>query len=478
MKIKYKFLFAGRLVALLALFTSLQSCEHLPVKEPSPAALQRYLTIVYPTSNTIKQFTAAEAEAFYQSRNFWYRVPNEQNPGGLLTDGIVPVFDVFMAPDTVAVSSHMPREVAENGFTSDDVIAGSNRNYIEISSYGWSPFPYGAYYNWAAGSGIYVNTQGKTMHGFNKIDLLYRLSENNLAHFYKKLTTNSMVVREILGTDKMWNVTSYSQVLNDVDNYLAQSIVKKPNLLQALVSEPSVWNKIRAELTANDPAAGFRVLLEQYVSDHRSAEYSLDQPRYQYMKNEASTSVDRWLYMAGKKKDINVLQMTREPNSDGTTSFEMMDTRWPMISNENAGDDALIHGNQWFSLKYVWQKAIDMGWYQLRDPFDLNAIEHVNIISTMPIGSIASCDALCLITHATVDPFWLPEGGWNVKTCEISGGCAESTTIKKWIKLSACPPPLIAREEGCHLVNFGINAEGNGSFSITNIDHNRRLMGL
>jgi len=470
-------LYYHKFAAVFLLVLLLSSCSDMTVQNTSQTEIQRYLKIVYPTSIIISEFSAQEAEDFYRSRTFWYRVPSDDKPSGILTDGIKLQLDTFMMPDTVAVNSIVPTKVANNGFTSDTVLEGSNRHYIEITSYGWSPFPYGAYYNWAAGSGLYVYTGGSTLHGFNKIDLLYQLSEKELSVFYAKLTLDNMVISEIIGSKVMWNASAYSLLLEDAEKYLDG--VQSPNLIQALISDPILWEKIRAQLPAKNSDAGFQLLLEQYVSDHRSGTYSLVSPRYEYMTKEASASVDKWLYIEGKSQSFNVLQMTKEPNNNGTSSFELMDTRWPLVDNPNAGDDALNNGKQWFSLKYVWQKAIDLGWYQLRDPFNLHAKEIIKIVPAMPLASTDLCKekSACLITPSSVSPDWLPENGWNVESCKALGGCTESITIKKWKKLTPCPSPLIVRENECHLVNFGINAQGNGIFSITDIDSNRRLMG-
>lgn len=449
--------------------------------------VKSYLSRVYPLSDHIHPLSPEEAISFYENLRFWYRTPIEGYSDGLLSDRVQPEYGVFLVPDTVAVDARVPSDVGK-GFESPRPLRGSNRDHIEISTYAWMVFPYGAYYNWAPGSGIYLSTGGRTLGGYNKVHVLQQLHPDQEEAFRARLAKNSLVHEQLVGVRRALTQEEARRIVEDPRSFLG-GVKKQPHktLLYALVSAGS-WPEVLGGRSAGSPTGDevIEALLSVYVADHLGGDYDPRTPRYAYMAREASTRLDQWLYEAAKEAGINVVQMTREPNNSGGTAFEICDTRWPEVYLEGIGSKVILEGTQPYDLGFAWRRAVSEGWYQLRDPFDLaNDAKARRLEPRFPDMSPEGChekkDCYVVGPSEKFDRSWLPEEGWGVEACRAVGGCARGDTLGAWRRPGACPPPL--RVEGeptspglCRSVSWALNGEGNGLFSMTDVAANVRLL--
>lgn len=256
-------------------------------------------------------------------------------------------------------------------------------------------------------------------------------------------------------------------------------------LVEGLV-ESGEYAPARQQLAnaGEDTQKAFRILLDIFVQDHLTNKFDPRMPRYAYMKGEATTAYDQWAYERAKAEGYNVVQSTKQPNNDGSTTFEVCDVRWPEVFLPNAGGDAILKGSQAYSLSYVWEKAWNEGWYQIRDPFDLGNDEKMQKLPVKwPDMNVFSCSETCCCMIETptdkFDPAWLPGGKWNVGQCQDARGCFRSDVLSMWKTLHSCPSPLdIGRD--CHLVGWALNGEAESDeyrlFSMTDVQTNMQML--
>ncbi|MEN9946343.1 MAG: hypothetical protein RLZZ293_729, partial [Pseudomonadota bacterium] len=254
--------------------------------------IKHYLQIVYPTSNELQAMSESQIQEVYTNElNTWFRVPMPSFESGLFAN-ITPQYRVFVFPDTAArtrTDLANKQMLAKNGFNSQEVILGSNKNYIEVSSLAWMNFPFGAYFNWAHGSGIYLNTEGKTISGYTKVDILYKiyLKNNQLDQYYTRLATSQMVQGEIFASnlplEQLLNIYAKSTKVSDYAKSVDYIKFTEQNFhiangampLAVAILGTSEWDKEKQTQFANLVAdkqynKAYRMLLEIYVNDHKN----------------------------------------------------------------------------------------------------------------------------------------------------------------------------------------------------------------
>jgi len=447
-----------------------------------------YLEIVYPTSPQIAKMSDAQAYNYYSHLNFWYRIPVGNYMTGIFNPTITPQYHVFLFPDTCMRTQTAQDKHSVNGFTTSKVIEGSNKDYIEVSSFGWMMFPYGAYFNWAKGSGMYLYTGGKTIAGYNKVTVIYKVykQEGKLPEFYSKLGNTSAVRVQILGVDSPMTQAQY-QTLTTMTSpsqwkTMPLDAAGHPyNPLAVGITYDKNWKEIQKKLISlKTPQNAYNYLVQIYVQDHNSGKYDQSQPRYQYFVGEANADIDAWMYTAVKAAGYNVIQMTLEPNSAGSPTFEICDVRWPKVAipGMNPADlgQAAIEGLQANNLKYMWQKSIQNGWIQVRNPFDLmNNKESRNIVMQYPANDPVDASKI-VAPPATFPTSWLPADGWGLAQAQ-KDGYISTDSFTKWVVPSPAPAPLQIPEKNNmgSFIKFGVNDVVNGGFSSTELAENIQL---
>ena len=451
--------------------------------------VKSYLETVYPTSAAIKNMTDKDAYNYYSKLNFWYRIPMPGFSTGIFNPDLKPQYHVFLFPDTcMRIETNLDQNV-KNGFTTDKVIEGSNKHYIEVSSFGWMMFPYGAYYNWSKGSGIYLYTGGKTISAFNKISVVYKMYQQKKAldKFYQLLGRIAAVKEQILGIDSPMTEKQYeflTAVTAKPDEWKtmpkdAASHLYKPLAVGIMYDKD--WPNIQQKLISlKTPEKAYDFLVKLYVKDHNSGNYDQSKPRYQYFVGEANADIDAWMYDVVKEAGYNVIQMTLEPNSAGSPTFEICDVRWPKVTlpgltPAQLGSEA-IGGLQAYNLKYIWGKVIKDGWLQVRDPFDLmNNNNTFNISVKYPKNT--PVDSKFIKNPPSSFPkSWLPKDGWGVNQAK-NDGYISTDSFMKWVTPAPAPKPLkLPRKNNLgSFIKFGLNDVGHGGFSAVDLTYNINL---
>ncbi|MED7789106.1 hypothetical protein [Francisella sp. 19X1-34] len=473
----------------LTLISSIAFCD----QSNEPAAYKyakKYLEIVYPTSKTIKQMSPKNAYTYYSDLNYWYRVPTKEYPNGIYNNSLEPQLNVFLFPDTsMRINTSNDSYIDNHGFTSDKVIQGSNKNYIEVSSMGWMMFPYGGYFNWSKGSGIYLYTGGKTIAGYNKIDVIYKIykSENKLKEFYTKLGNNNTVRTQIIGKSIPFSMEMYNLLISKSFNPKDWKYIPKVGnnsydpLILCLVYSKN-WNEIKSKLASFKSAKeAYQYLVHIYVEDHINAKYNESSKRYSYLAGEENASIDKWMYNVVKSAGINVIQMTLEPNSAGSPTFEICDVRWPEVEFKGMSPavlgDKAIEGLQSYDLMYIWDKMILKGLITVRDPFNLENNSKAKAIQIKYPKYSKINPAMISNPPKNFPSKWLPKYGWGLEQAKKYGYIKADSFID-WIKTHECPPPLNIKETKnmCHLISFGLNNVENHGFSPTNIEYNTSIL--
>lgn len=454
--------------------------------------IKSYLELVYPTSNEIKTMSDTQLRDLYANQmNVWFRIPMPGFESGLFDARVVPQYRVFVFPDTAArarTDLNNDQLQAKEGFNSDKVILGSNKDYIEISSLAWMSFPYGAYLNWAHGSGIYLYTGGKTISGYTKVDVLYKIyaKHNKLAEYYTKLGATEMVHRQIFGSDLPLDqlLTIYANAKTTADyaqkvDYLKFTADKLhiPNgaepLAVALFNTTELDHTKLAQLVkAKKYQQAYLMLVTVYVNDHKEGKFDQQLARYKYLGGEAAPDIDEWMYDAAKAEGYNVVQMTYEPNSMGQPTFELCDLRWPKITGvPNIAYDAIDKGLQHYSLKFAWDKSSQ--WLSQRDPYDLmNDSKARPIKIVMPdLNDLVDPQAI-LPTPKTFPHDWLPSTGWNLKSAV--GNYHKTDTFVAWIVPQAAPHGLSLPNNQGRFISWGLSTESGLSF--TDVGYNVKLL--
>lgn len=400
------------------------------------SAIQHYLTLVYPTSPKISAMSESQAKDYYQhDLHFWYRVPIAGHRNGLLAK-LPPIFyDIYMQSDAVAVDGRAGDTIGHHGFRSTTPQYGSNKNHIEVSSFGASVFYAGAYFYWAPGSGVYINTNGSTIVGYNKIDVIYKLQGEQRTDFIKQLANIAMVQRQIWGVDKQLSKTILAGVCRGESTYFYAK--KYPGGVHGLtllggLRSSGHWHHLRAQLCSGNKSIKDTAdsLLAIYLDDHHQGYYDLKMTRYAYIIGEANEEIDQWLYRSARKNHVAVLQITRAPNNYLKTAFEICDTRWPAM------DPSKTTMQQLFA---QWRRAVKHHWYQLRDPF---ALEN------------------------------------NSRARDISINYTSANKLEdfmSWFSMRDCAAPLNLNNRRCHAVQFAIDNSAGGGFSMTDVKHNLAL---
>ena len=463
------------------------------VNEQAKIYAKNYLEIVYPTSPEIKKMSLDSAYEYYQNLSIWFRAPESSFSTGLFSDKIKPQYGVFLFPDT---SARVSDQKYRQGFTSEKPTNGSNKRYIEISSFGWMMFPYGTYYNYAKGSGIWLDTQDKTIAGYTKVDVLYKLyhDKHNLPAYYKRMATIPQVNLQILGVESALNEDLLKQLLVVKDGKSWESITNyRPKIEKGLYSDidPMVvalmqtnnWQPVQAKLAkmhkqGDSVARIYQVLIEAYVMDHFNGKYDTSKPRYHYMVAENNVAFDEWMYDEAKASDYNVVQLTSEPNAAGEPTFELCDVRWPKVNGiPDVGDNAIVAGWQAYDLHFSWNKTQNK-WLTVRNPFDVKNEKEAYKIS-MRFPDMNSPIESSVIFSAPVDypKAWLPENGWGLAQAKVNGYHV-TDNLFAWRKLQPAPSYLSIPElnnQG-RFIDFGVNSELTGGFSFTNAGYNSQLL--
>ena len=451
-------------------------------------SILNYLRLVYPTSESISQFSEEQAKAYYEKLLFFYRVPLASNGfKGLFSEEIKPEEIVFYNPDTVAIG-RQDLDDSFNGFVSNECIQGSSRDYIEINSFAWEQFPYGGYYNWAKGSGIYVHTEGKTISGNTKLLIIYQILEDcgKKEDYIKQFSKTPSFVRQILGRDQIPRDLKQLFFTEISDVYLENDVPifgKIPTLLGSILqnkSRNSLLEEIRGYSTDYDI---FKYFIEEYyIKDHELASsfQDLSNMRYRYILAEvAGTSEqDQWLYETAKSCGYYIVQAVRQPNYSGSVTFEIVDTRWPIVNIPNVQNDSGDSGVQNYNLFFVWKKLLEMNIFSRRDPFDVYNQKKEVLITNFDFPNISVEN--CAVTNvkdppSDFDPQWLPKEGWGKEACVEEAGAFPTDTISFWLTERSCPFPLNKGVDACRLINFGIDASKQGGFSVKDMMHNVKI---
>lgn len=480
-----------KIASVIACTCSIYGIAHA---DPATDYIRKYMDIVYPTSNEIHNMTDEQIRDYYaQDLNIWYRIPESGFESGLFDARVIPQYNVFVFPDTAArarTDLDNKQKLAKEGFTSTKPILGSNKDYIEVSSLAWMSFPYGAYLNWAHGSGIYIATGGKSLIGYTKVDALYKIyhKQNKLNEYYTKLGETQMVKRQIFGSDL--SIESALKIYansNTATDYAKQVPYQKftedtfhvpggaDPLAVALLKESSFTKKhkeIKQLVKEGNYQQAYLILVKVYVEDHRLGKFDQAMERYKYLGGEAAPDLDEWMYDAAKAEGYNVVQLTYEPNSMGQPTFEVCDLRWPKLANiPNIAYDAIDKGLQHYSLEYAWNKSSP--WLSVRDPLDLyNNAKARPIKIVMPdLNDKIEADKI-LQPPASFPTDWLPKGGWNLDTAK--GHYHATDTFVNWIVSKPAPQGLSLPNNQGRFVTWGLSNES--GFSFTDIKHNQNLL--
>lgn len=457
--------------------------------------IRAYLKQVYPTSVEMMKRSDTELRDYYALKlNTWYRTPVTGFESGLLDQRIEPQYKVFVFPDTAARSRtdlNNAQQEAKQGFRTEKAILGSNKDYIEVSSLAWMSFPFGAYFNWAHGSGIYLYTGGKSIIGYTKVDVLYNIyhSRNKTNDYYRQLGNTRMVQRQIFGSDQPINealqlyvsVTSPNeyeqktgsrQFTQDKFNLAGGAYPLAAALLAERTWKDDGFLKIKKNLDRGRYKDAYRILVKKYVEDHRLGQFNQELERYKYLAGEAMPDIDEWMYDEAKADGYTVIQMTFEPNSMGQPTFEICDLRWPKLGGiPNIEVDAIDKGTQNYSISYSWKKAEK--WLSKRDPFDL-----MSDAKSMPVRIVLpSLDdrpnpSLIQPPPAGFPKDWLPEGGWNVSAA--NGDYHKTDTFPEWIKLQPAPAGLALPDGKGRFVSWAL--DNTDDFSFINVEKNKQIL--
>jgi hypothetical protein len=313
--------------------------------------IQSYLELVYPTSDKIKNMTATEAENWYNQLWFYFLVldymgtpssttsktgENITIPGTLTNiSNLMPVEyqdgAPFFHPNSIAIKNTQKvfYNNAGKSMTNPDVAlkAVSNGKYIEVTSFGWNPYPNGIYLNSAIGSGIFWNP-GVIIVGYNKLEVLYKTScqINN--------------VKYISGKYSSAGYTALQTALKKYDK--SGAVMKELKKLQQVSGKMSIEDIVKAHVEDN----------RQYLSQS------------QIVKSEAVSAYDNPMQQIGLAAKYDSCMLIAQANGDGSFDIEFCDFRVVINGSFGSGiiDDDITSKWEIFSSKYL----------SVRDPFDIN----------------------------------------------------------------------------------------------------------
>lgn len=479
---------------LLFLLTAAMSVQGIANADDAANYIRKYMSVVYPTSTEIQKMSDQQLKDYYATNlNTWYRVPEPKFESGLFDSRITPQYRVFVFPDTAARSRtdlDNEQKLAKNGFTSEKTILGSNKDYIEISSLAWMSFPFGGYLNWAHGSGIYLYTGGKTISGYTKVDVLYKIYDKHhqLSEYYNKLGSTHMVKGQIFGSDlPLDQVLSIYADSNNKQDYAKKvayndfminqlHIASGAEPLAVVLLDNPKWSheheKIKKLVAQNKFDEAYLLLVKVYVEDHRLGQFDQADARYKYLGGEAMPDLDEWMYDAAKAEGYNVVQMTYEPNSMGQPTFELCDLRWPKLTGiPNIAYDAIDKGLQHYSLEFAWNKSAE--WLSVRDPLDLNNQAKARPVKVVLPDLNDKVDSTKVLNPPAKFPTsWLPKDGWNAKLAQ--GHYHQTDTFVAWVVPQPAPKGLLLNENKGRFVTWGLSDES--GFSFTDFNHNQELL--
>lgn len=467
------------------------------VSQTAKIYAKNYLEVVYPTSPQIKKMSLDQAYNYYQNElSIWFRAPESNFPTGLFSDKIHPQYNVFLFPDTAARTSDQEKDI-RSGFSSSKPKHGSNNHYIEVSSFGWMMFPYGTYYNYAKGSGIWLDTGGKTIVGYTKVDVMYKIYKDrkDIATYYQKLANIPQVNLQILGVEKSLTPELLNTLLKVKTAQEWESATGyRANIEKGLYStiDPMVvslmqageWSSMHKKLATMQKKGEpidkiYLELLTQYTMDHYHGDYDTSKPRYRYMTAENNVAFDEWMYDEAKASGYNVVQMTSEPNAAGEPTFELCDVRWPKVTGiPDVGDNAIVAGWQAYDLHFAWSKTIQNKWLTVRNPFDVtNDREAYPIKMKFPAMNSPIESSVILTPPASYPKDWLPKNGWGVEQAKVNGYHV-TDNLFAWRKLQPAPDYLKIPEQNNQgrFIDFGVNAELSNGFSFTDAGYNAVLL--
>lgn len=404
-------------IGILVYFLFEHKNQPKPQPKPQPnenasTMLQSYLMNVYPTSDKIKQMSTSEMQDFYKNLWFYFLVsdefgvPSKNEQGNMIkgtlisVDNLMPVEytegAVFFHPNSISIKN--PTKVFYNNAGKEKsnpqkALEGvSNGKYIEITSFGWNPYPNGIYLNSAKGSGIFWNP-GKIAAGYNKVALIYFFAckLNNVTWSYGKYTEEGYDAMTKSLQNKQYDyVGNVMKVINTIANINYQGINTVKGVIQA------------------------------HVEDNRSF---LKQSKI--VSDESVSSYDGPMLAMGQAAGYDSVMMIAQANADGSFDIEFCDFRVSIEGSFGSGeinDDIL---SKWtdFSNNYL----------SVRDPFNVSDETKAQSLDVLfPNIMFSGKDAKYHCKAGTNCGPKIYEGYENVNEGCFVTGCAIADSPQSW----------------------------------------------
>lgn len=314
--------------------------------ENSKNMIQSYLMNVYPTSDKIKQMSPTEAQNFY--KNLWFfflvsdkfGVPSKTDKEITIEGTLMSINNLmavqykdgapFLHPNSIAIKNPSSVFYNKEGKQKTDpnvaLQSVSNGKYIEITSFGWNPYPNGIYLNAAKGSGIFWNP-GKIVAGYNKVSLIYFFS----------CVLGKVPYKYGVYTDDGYNAMEKNLSKYDKDGGVMTTLKKL-----SAIDKKEIKDVVKAHVEDN----------RTYLSNA------------EVIKDEAVSSYDGPMKQIGQAAGYDSVMMIAQANGDGSFDIEFCDFRVSIQGGFGSGtiNDDIVSKWTEFCGSYL----------SVRDPFDVS----------------------------------------------------------------------------------------------------------